>query len=850
MSQRPGFYERYSVWILAILVFLLPMVVVGTIKAKGNNRNDVKGWLPLEYPETKTYRFFRENFQGEEFILVSWDGCTMDDPRLELLARKLLPPPEEASRISRTIFFKTAQTGPRAVEQMTEEPLNLDPEEAVDRLTGALIGNIDSPDNPTVEDDSTDALTEAELDDLQTCLVLTLSDAARANLHGAIDTIKNVAVEECGIPEETIHMGGPPVDNVSIDRAGQTSVTLLFGLSLVVGFFVSWWSLKSKMLVGLVLASGVYSMFASLAIVWYSGYPVDAILLTMPSLVYVATTSGAIHLANYYRDQLAETGVLKGAAGASVRHALLPLSLATGTTAVGLATLAVSVLVPIKMFGIFSAIGVVVSFVILITLMPACLELFPPKLRLGAAGSEEDGDSWRPIEESPWWGVGQWITEHNIAIATICLLVMAGIGYGMTRVESSVQLMRLFSPQARIRQDYRWLEKKLGPLVPMEILIRCDQEQCDLNFLERMELVDEIQREIGELGEVGSSLSTVTFGRSLDVGGGGIGGAAGRVFGLNARTRRSVLNRRLVAHRDEFLDGDYLREAKVVSDEGTREQELWRISARVSATKEVDYADFKRDLQSKIDPILASHQSDGTKGISVDYTGLVPLVYKAQHSLLDGLIAGFISDFAIIVLVMVLLCRAASAGLVLLLPAAFPAVVVFGGMGWGNELLKSFGTGNLLIDIGTVMAPCVALGVTVDDVVHFMLWFRRGISDGMDRKQATMLAYKGCARAMYQSWGVIGIGLSVFSLSPFGPTQRFGHMMLAMLTVALVGNLVLLPALLAGPLGDIFGWSVLRLNKKKAEKNSQRKVKAEAGTDALPQPHVLPEPATKQVVHA
>jgi hypothetical protein len=542
--------------------------------------------------------------------------------------------------------------------------------------------------------------------------------------------------------------------------------------------------------------------------------------------------------------------VLKGAAGASVRHALLPLSLATGTTAVGLATLAVSVLVPIKMFGIFSAIGVVVSFIILITFMPACLELFPPKLRLGTGSDEDTNDSWRPIEESPWWGVGHWITRHNIAIATICLIAMAGIGYGMTRVESSVQLMRLFSPQARIRQDYRWLEKNLGPLVPMEILIRCDQEKCDLNFLERMELVDEIQREIGELGEVGSSLSTVTFGRSLDVGGGGIGGAAGRVFGLNARTRRSVLNRRLVAHRDEFLEGDYLREAKVESEEGIRDQELWRISARVSATKEVDYADFKRDLQSKIDPILASYDADGTQGISVDYTGLVPLVYKAQHSLLDGLIVGFISDFAIIVLVMILLCRAASAGLVLLLPAAFPAVVVFGGMGWGNALLQSFGTGNLLIDIGTVMAPCVALGVTVDDVVHFMLWFRRGISDGMNRKEATMLAYKGCARAMYQSWGVIGIGLSVFSLSPFGPTQRFGHMMLAMLTVALVGNLVLLPALLAGPLGDIFGWSVLRLNKKKSEKNSQRRLKTEAGTDTLPQPHVLPEPATKQVVHA
>jgi predicted RND superfamily exporter protein len=425
---------------------------------------------------------------------------------------------------------------------------------------------------------------------------------------------------------------------------------------------------------------------------------------------------------------------------------------------------------------------------------------------------------------------------------------MAGVGYGMTRVESSVQLMRLFSPKARIREDYRWLETKLGPLVPMEILVRIDQQDCRLNFLERMELVGNIQREIGVLDEVGSSLSTVTFGRSLDAGdaGDGVGGAAARAFGLGARTKRSVLNRRLTAHRQDFLDGDYLREAQ--SADG-RDEELWRISARVSATKEVDYALFQRDLRTKIDPILAELGTNGVTGIKVDYTGLVPLVYKAQHSLLDGLILGFVTDFGIIVAVMILLCRAASAGLVLLLPAAFPAVMVFGGMGWGNSMLKSLDAGTLLIDIGTVMAPSVALGVTVDDVVHFMLWFRRGIADGLDRKQAVMLAYKGCARAMYQSWGVIGIGLSVFSLSPFGPTQRFGHMMLAMLTIALVGNLVLLPALLAGPLGAVFSWSVLRIEEKKARREGRRKVKADPGSDSLPAPHVLPSPS-KQVVHA
>jgi predicted RND superfamily exporter protein len=870
MSQKPGFYERYSVWILAVLVFLLPMVIVGAIKAKGNNRNDVKGWLPLEYPETQTYRFFRQNFQGEEFILISWDGCTMADPRLELLANKLLPPPEEAARIDRPIYFKTAQTGPRAIAQMTGEPLNLPEIDAVQRLTGALVG----PAPKGVEAGSA----EDDLKARQTCLVLTLADTARANLHGAIDEIKTVATQECGIPEADLHMGGPPVDNVSIDKAGQTSVTILFGLSLVVGFFVSWWSLKSKALVGLVLASGVYSMFASLAIVWYSGYPVDAILLTMPSLVYVATTSGAIHLANYYRDQLAETGVQQGAAGEAVHHALLPLSLATGTTAVGLATLAVSELVPIKMFGIFSAAGVVVSFVILITFMPAMLELFPPKLKLGATAEGEES-SWRPIEQSPWWKVGQWITQHHALATTGCLLLMAGVGYGMTRVESSVQLMRLFSPKARIRTDYQWLEQHLGPLVPMEILVRIEDKACTLDFLERMELVEQIQHKIASLPEVGSSLSTVTFSRGLEVPEGGSG--FGRLFGLNKERHKDILGRALLRHRPEFLEGDYLREAEVTRPVGpvpeapqpdllagigqqlgiiakpepppvpteTHEEELWRISARVSAVQEVDYALFKAELQEKIAPILAKLQEDKIEGVTVDYTGLVPLVYKAQHSLLDGLQIGFIWDFAIIVFVMILLCRAASAGLVLLLPAAFPAVMVFGGMGWGNSLLKSLDAGTLLIDIGTVMAPSVALGVTVDDVVHFMLWFRRGISEGLDRRQATMLAYKGCARAMYQSWGVIGIGLSVFSLSPFGPTQRFGYMMLSMLTIALVGNLVFLPAILSGPLGGVFAASVLRNEKRKQGRDGGRRVTTDPGSDTLPAPHVPPGP-TKQVVHA
>jgi predicted RND superfamily exporter protein len=112
------------------------------------------------------------------------------------------------------------------------------------------------------------------------------------------------------------------------------------------------------------------------------------------------------------------------------------------------------------------------------------------------------------------------------------------------------------------------------------------------------------------------------------------------------------------------------------------------------------------------------------------------------------------------------------------------------------------------------MTPCVALGVTVDDVIHFVLWFRRGIARGLTVSRAVLLAYEGCARAMYQSWGVIGLGLSAFALSTYVPTFRFGVLMIALLTAGLIGNLVFLPALLAGPLGHWIAWAEKKRGRK------------------------------------
>jgi predicted RND superfamily exporter protein len=354
------------------------------------------------------------------------------------------------------------------------------------------------------------------------------------------------------------------------------------------------------------------------------------------------------------------------------------------------------------------------------------------------------------------------------------------------------------------------LEEHLGPLVPMEVVIRVDKDKCNLDILDQLRLVEDVRRTIWAMPEVGSTLAAPTFTRSLPA----------RPGMIERRTWITLLNR----SREEL--SDYL-----CSEEN---EELWRVSARVGALNDLDYGEFIHDIRRQVEPVLADYRGRGVEGISAVYTGLVPLIYKAQRSMLDGLLLGFAGDLTLIGIAIIFLMRDWSAGILLAIPSLFPLALVFGYMGLNG----------IVIDAGTVMVPAVALGVTIDDAIHFMIFCRQGQKRGMNRSQSIMYGYEECARAIYQSWGVIGLGLSAFMFSEFTPTQRFGAMMLAMLTVSSIGNLVVLPALLASPLGNHFWKSGVReIRKEQARKARDRveeKRPAVADGEREDAPHLRP----------
>ncbi|MEZ6073559.1 MAG: MMPL family transporter [Pirellulales bacterium] len=430
------------------------------------------------------------------------------------------------------------------------------------------------------------------------------------------------------------------------------------------------------------------------------------------------------------------------------------------TTAVGLGSLALSDIAPIHDFGIYAPVGVVAGFLVLMALLPGALDQWrgPPRQHKVATAV-------RRGELSAEW-LGARIVRHADAIVVGSVVAM-GVGtVGLLSLTTAVDFKSLFAPDSRIYEDYDVVENKLGPLVPLEIVVRFDNDS-GMNMLDQLETIGEIEDKVRALDSVGSSLSAATLGPDIP----------------STKTTRGIARRRIL-DRQVLRNEEHFESLRMLAE--TDDARLWRISTRVPALSGVPQQQCLADVKSVVEPVL-SH----IPGASAVYTGVMPLVARAQEILLRDLIISFTTAFAIVALIMIAALKSWRCGLLAMVPNLFPAIIVFGAMGWLR----------IPVDVGAMMTASVAFGIAVDDTMHMMTWFRSDLDTGQDVTAAVLGAFHHCGRAMTQTTLICGLGMFVFAVSDFEPTRRFAWLMFLLLSTALVGDLVLLPALLAGSVG-------------------------------------------------
>ncbi|MFM2093747.1 MAG: hypothetical protein RIS70_871, partial [Planctomycetota bacterium] len=792
-------------------------------------------------------------------------------------------------------YFKTVTTGPSVLAGLTDEKsgvLKDNPTEAGKRLRGCLFGR----------------------DGKQTCCIITLTDAGLADFHrvigrGVLGKPTGRLYElagECGIKMTDLHIGGPPVDNVAIDEEGTITLVRLVSLCVILGVGLAYACFRTISATAMVFVVGGVAAIASLAIVGWFGSNLDAVLMSMPALVYVLGISGAAHLINYYREAVESDGY-SGAPEAAVKHGWKPALLCNLTTALGLFSLFTSDIVPIRKFGVFSGIAVMATLILLFTYLPAALQIWPQRPR-SAAQKHRDDNPWYDSYLAHFWDrLASFIIRNHVAVAVGCTLLCIGVGWGVSRINTTVNMLKMFDSKAKILADYAWLETNIGKLVPMEVVVKVpaqklsppmadrkrqsaeEYDPLQLSFLERMQIVDRVQQvveaEFGEPGRdiAGRSMSAVTFAPVLPEPKAGLS------------IERYAKQGSLEKYRDEFLKTEYLRMDK---QDGS---ELWRISLRIGALQDVDYGEFVKELKEAIDPVIAAQAyrdeilkqviatrgdtklakasvcilgaplspkratmdeasrkalsqptpgttkndragtaqsvtpvgikkdalsatkstiavdeimavtlrdllkgklrvdvrdpidgpltgnwreaikrydcvviagdasqydlteiasvaksivdlrdrsmtesetaTSATPAISAVYTGVVPIVYKAQRTLLNSLIESTFWSFVTITPLMMLVSRSILAGLVAMLPNVLPVFIIFGTMGWMG----------IQVDIGSMMTASIALGVAVDDTIHYLSWYRAELDEGTSRPEAILATYKRCATPTFQA---------------------------------------------------------------------------------------------------
>ena len=210
------------------------------------------------------------------------------------------------------------------------------------------------------------------------------------------------------------HLAGPVMDGLTVDEASDKSLNYFAVPSAITAFLVCWWWLRWLPGALLVLAVSVYCEMATISLIHWFGGEMSALFIVLPPLIQVVTASGGIHLINYYlvARQSYES---ENAAWGALKIGWVPCTLSATTNAIGLGSLIVSQLSPVRTFGLFGALGVVLTLGVVLAFVPGALAVWKPKgIARKATINFEDGSF---LGEVPFWTwLSNFVARFHVAI--------------------------------------------------------------------------------------------------------------------------------------------------------------------------------------------------------------------------------------------------------------------------------------------------------------------------------------------------------------------------------------------------------------------------------------------------
>ena len=748
MERIASIILRYRILFFVLIGLLTGLFGYYAIESKTDNSIEV--WLKRNDPKLDYYYDFIDKFGDDEFLIIAMDGDDLfTGKKIKLIndiATRLESVKGVRSVISLASVYKDKLSAPyfkevlkrnkgKSVLDVFEEKILDDP---------MYVNNIISSDGET------------------TAIIATVAKGSpEARKELVKETREILSAVETENSMKKFFLAGPSIVNTELDRMSQndmkTFTPVMFAVALVI-LVVLFKNISGVLIPAITIGINIMWTVGLFVIFGNKMNMVSGMLIPLVFIISLATT---VHILNRFYLEVALSGDKRESILKTLRHICVPCFLTCVTTSIGFLSLVVSDVTPVKTTGIFMAAGIMMSFFVCITLVPGMLSLFPERMSRPFMNIKKDRSSSNKEFQGIYGFIGKFVRNNTIYVFFISLVFVGVAIYGVTKIDAESSIFESFPKSSEITRSTEHIEQELMGLIPMDIVVDAGNTGSVFQPDVLMEM-DKLQDYLKGIPEVTKSVSVVDY-----------------VKYLNKLLNKDNPDSPVVT-KDKAID--YVKLASLHGDSivaglYTEDYNEGRVSVRMKNVGSSRYKLIVNDIERFI-------KKNFPLSVSCAITGIVPLLMDMQGYLIESQIKTFTLAFILIFICIALLLKSARIGMMSMIPNLIPIAITLGVMGYVG----------INLDVATIMIASVAIGISVDDTIHFLYRFKEEFKKDGDHYLAIQRTLSGVGRALIFTTVVATCGFLVFCLSSFKAIQYFGLLTGITMVSALVADLFILPS--------------------------------------------------------
>lgn len=560
-----------------------------------------------------------------------------------------------------------------------------------------------------------------------------------------------------------MHISGMPYIREKTTQKMMKEIVGFTLLSIVVAglilylFFRSWRPLVS--VVTIVVLSVIYQF----GIMVLLGYEVTILTGVLPPLLIIIGVENSIFMLNKYHREF-EVCHDKMQALKNVIVRIGPANLLTNTTtAVSFASFIITRNVLLVPFGILASICIMLTYIMTMVLLPTFFSY--QKKPEGKLVNYMNSPRINYIMDKISVFV---LSRKRVIYAVVAALLMLCVA-GATMISTSGRVVDDISKNDQLYKDIMFFEENVGGVMPFEISVDTRKPKGIMNaaFVRKLQQMQDTLALYPEFSQPLSIVEVVKFARQ------GFYNGKREHFKVPTNNEFGFILKYLPDTKGGELPN-------IVTQYMDKEMQNTRISVQMANVTTPKIDSISRSLRPAIDKIFPRDKYD------VVMTGSAMVTLQGTNYLIRNLLNSLVLAFVVIALLMVITFHKFKMVVISMIPNLIPLLFTAGLMGFTGTPLK----------MSTILVFSIALGISVDNTIHYLARYRLQMKmNDYDIKKSVMAAILETGPSMIYSASVLICGFLIFAFSSFGGTKIVGLLVPFTLLVALLTNVLVLPAL-------------------------------------------------------